>query len=383
MDMTLAALEKVEELKQHADTMGQRLKTIESSHEDRMRELTKVQEAQCTATQSVSEARREDDELGDEWVEEANDLHDHEGEDKQKGEDVPPPKQCPLIIKGGDTTYIPWTFMDVTGLIGRLPSMCDDAQKWITRFEEQTAGQHLALGDIKAILSQTLGKAKMTEILDQADLKKTADDPHYDHHPLEPWRTAIWDAMRKTYPTKTDPGKVEKVKLEDDEGVAQFILKLQTIWREEMDAPWDETAASQALFKVMLKCALPSEVQEQLETIVGLNAMIWPTFEANIIHYVELHRKREREARKAAENLLMQLHKAQLGELTRNKQEGQEKKKKKKEENVAKQAAVIVTPTATQAVPAPVMNPHPVMVPQQVPVIYQNPPNVMGYPAGP
>ncbi|KAK3556208.1 hypothetical protein QTP70_005994 [Hemibagrus guttatus] len=150
--------------------------------------------------------------------------------------------------------------MDVTGLIGRLPSICDGTQKWITWFEEQTAGQHLALGDIKALLSQTLGKAKMTEILDQADLKKTADDPHYDHHPLGPWRTAIWDAMRKTYPTKTDPGKVEKVKLWDDVGVAQFILKLQTIWREEMDAPWDETAASQALFKVMLKRALPSEV---------------------------------------------------------------------------------------------------------------------------
>ncbi|KAK3515942.1 hypothetical protein QTP86_004990 [Hemibagrus guttatus] len=323
VDMTLAALEKVEELKQHADTMGQRLKTIESSHEDRMREFTKVQEAQCTATQSVlqlrneqtkmsqkaeqmerrleartsiisrhrgvkygereggvttrsrtrtksikeAEARREDDELGDEWVEEPDDLHDHEGEGKQKGGDVPPPKQCPLIIKGGDTAYIPWTFMDVTGLIGRLPSICDGAQKWITRFEEQTAGQHLGLGDIKAILSQTLGKAKMTEILDR-------DDPHYDHHPLGPWRTAIWDAMRKTYPTKTDPGKVEKVKLEDDEGMAQFILKLQTIWREEMDAPWDETAASQTLFKGMLKRALPSKVQEQLETVVGLNAMI-------------------------------------------------------------------------------------------------------------
>ncbi|WP_438523794.1 hypothetical protein, partial [Cetobacterium sp.] len=360
MDMTLAALERVEELKKNADTMGQRLQTIELCHEDRMREFTKMREAQNTAMQTVlqlrneqtkisqkaaqmekrleartsiinrhrgvkygeresgvttrsrtrtkyvkvSEARRRDDELEDEWVEEPEDSHDPEGEDKQKGGDVPPPKQCPLIIKGGHTAYIPWTFMDMIGLIGRLPIIYDGTQIWITRFEEQTTGQHLALGDIKAILSQTLGKAKMTEILDQADLKKTADDPHYDHHPLGPWRTAIWDAMRKTYPTKTDPGKVEKVKLGDDEGMAQFILKLQTIWREEMDAPWDETAASQALFKVMLKRALPSEVQEQLETVVGLNAMPWDTFEANIIHYVELHRKKERETRKATENLL-------------------------------------------------------------------------------
>ncbi|KAK3525132.1 hypothetical protein QTP86_017594 [Hemibagrus guttatus] len=141
MDMTLAALERVEELKKNADTMGQRLQTIELCHEDRMREFTKMREAQNTATQSVlqlrneqtkisqkaaqmekrleartsvinqhrgvkygeresgvttrsrtrtkyvkvSEARRRDDELEDEWVEEPEDSHDPEGEDKQKG----------------------------------------------------------------------------------------------------------------------------------------------------------------------------------------------------------------------------------------------------------------------------------------------------------
>ncbi|KAK3511363.1 hypothetical protein QTP70_005280 [Hemibagrus guttatus] len=214
MDMTLAALERVEELKKHADTMGQRLQTIELCHEDRMREFTKMREAQNAAMQSVlqlrneqtkmsqtaaqmerrleartsiinlhrgvkygeresgvtthsrtrtkyvkvSKARRRDDDLEDEWVEKPEDSHDPELEDKQKRGVAPPPKQCPLIIN--------------RGLIGRLPSICDGAQKWITRFEDQTTGQHLALGDIKAILSQTLGKAKMTEILDQADLKK-------------------------------------------------------------------------------------------------------------------------------------------------------------------------------------------------------------------
>ncbi|KAK3572865.1 hypothetical protein QTP86_009050 [Hemibagrus guttatus] len=59
MDMTLAAKEKVEKLEQHADNMGQRLQTIESSHTDRMRELTKVKESQCTAIQSVLQPRSE------------------------------------------------------------------------------------------------------------------------------------------------------------------------------------------------------------------------------------------------------------------------------------------------------------------------------------
>ncbi|KAK2861048.1 hypothetical protein Q7C36_005214 [Tachysurus vachellii] len=86
-----------------------------------------------------------------------------------------------------------------------------------------------------------------------------------------------------------------------------------------MGASWDETPASMTLFKLMLKRALPAEVQDQLETVVGLNTMPWATFEANVIHHTELHRKRKREAKKAEENLLVQLHKAQLGELTRDK----------------------------------------------------------------
>ncbi|KAK3517332.1 hypothetical protein QTP70_003406 [Hemibagrus guttatus] len=122
-------------------------------------------------------------------------------------------------------------------------------------------GQMLALGDIKAILSQSLGKAKMI-----------------DH------------SLRDSYPTRADPGRVEKIKMEEDESVAEFALKLQKAWREEMGEAWDETAASQTLFRMMVKKALPMEVQDQLDTVVGPSTMAWPTFEANIIHYVELHR---------------------------------------------------------------------------------------------
>ncbi|XP_060717971.1 golgin subfamily A member 6-like protein 25 [Tachysurus vachellii] len=227
--------------------------------------------------------------------------------------------QYPLIVKGQQIYYVPWTFMDVTGLVKRLPSVCEGAQKWITKFEEQTMGQSLALGDLKVILCQTVGKAKIIEMFGLAGLGKEANDSRADGITFGPFRNRLWDQLREAYPTKADPGKVEKLKLDEEEGVAQFILKLQESWREEMGASWDETPASMTLFKLMLKRALPAEVQDQLETVVGLNTMPWATFEANVIHHTELHRKRKREAKKAEENLLVQLHKAQLGELTRNK----------------------------------------------------------------
>ncbi|KAK2852927.1 hypothetical protein Q7C36_008128 [Tachysurus vachellii] len=179
--------------------------------------------------------------------------------------------------------------------------------------------------------------------------RKEANDSRADGITFGPFRNRLWDQLREAYPTKPDPGKVEKLKLDEEEGVAQFILKLQESWREEMGASWDETPASMTLFKLMLKRALPAEVQDQLETVVGLNTMPWATFEANVIHYTELQRKKKREAKKAEENLLVQLHKAQLGELMRNKQESHDKKKEDKE--YTRQAAVMVASAAVQVAP--------------------------------
>lgn len=56
-------------------------------------------------------------------------------------------------------------------------------------------------------------------------------------------------------------GKVKKLKLEEVMGVAQFILNLQNEWRVDMGAPWNKSTASQSLIKLMLKPALPEEVQ--------------------------------------------------------------------------------------------------------------------------
>lgn len=69
--------------------------------------------------------------------------------EKEEEEEVDKHDQYPLIIKGKQPNYVPWTFMDVTGLINKLPSVCDGAQRWMTRFEEQTTGQHWAVGDLK------------------------------------------------------------------------------------------------------------------------------------------------------------------------------------------------------------------------------------------
>ncbi|KAI5085568.1 hypothetical protein C0J45_23697, partial [Silurus meridionalis] len=160
----------------------------------------------------------------------------------------------------------------------------------------------------------------------------------------------VWNALRAAYPTQSDPTKVENLKIDGKKGAAAFILRLQKAWAEEMGSAWDETTANITLFRIMVKRALPSEVQEKLESVVGLNAMPWASFQANVTHAVEMHRKKKEATKQAAEDLITLLHKAQLGELTRSKQENQEKRKEEKIS--AKQAAVMMAPTTAQQDPA-------------------------------
>ena len=51
----------------------------------------------------------------------------------------------------------------MVGLMGRIPDIREGAARWIRAFEEETVGHLLAVGDIKAILTKTLGVGEMRE----------------------------------------------------------------------------------------------------------------------------------------------------------------------------------------------------------------------------
>ena len=62
-------------------------------------------------------------------------------------------QMCPMVIKGGIRSYLPWSFMDMVGLAGRLPTLTDGANKWISALEQSMAGVRLALRDMKAFVT--------------------------------------------------------------------------------------------------------------------------------------------------------------------------------------------------------------------------------------
>ena len=58
----------------------------------------------------------------------------------------------------------------MAGLISRLPILQESAASFITRLESEMEGKHLAVGDVKALLSQILTKETATAVLERVKL---------------------------------------------------------------------------------------------------------------------------------------------------------------------------------------------------------------------
>lgn len=109
-----------------------------------------------------------------------------------------PPGMYPLVARSsGRSRYVPWAFCDMIGLVGRLPDLTEGANKLITSLVENTAGVSLALGDIKALLMNIVGKHVTEEILQNATIKTLLSDNSLDGLHFNLYRNEVWRGLRK------------------------------------------------------------------------------------------------------------------------------------------------------------------------------------------
>ncbi|KAJ8411114.1 hypothetical protein AAFF_G00181490 [Aldrovandia affinis] len=94
-----------------------------------------------------------------------------------------------------------------------------------------------------------------------------------DHVGFNGFRTRVWAEIRRLYPDKLDPSKLEGEQLKEGESVPKFLHTFQRRWREETGSPWNANDTTQNLFKLMLKKSLPQQVQKRLDEVVGLLKM--------------------------------------------------------------------------------------------------------------
>ncbi|KAJ8361983.1 hypothetical protein AAFF_G00407390 [Aldrovandia affinis] len=131
-----------------------------------------------------------------------------------------PVSMNPIVVKNGRDQYTPWSFMDMVGLAGRLPDLTEGAGKWITALEESTGGIRLALGDMKALLMHVVGKHVTDGIFQQTGLSHLRDGHVADYVGFNGHRTKVWGELRRLYPDKLDPSKLEGEELKEGAGMA-------------------------------------------------------------------------------------------------------------------------------------------------------------------
>ncbi|KAL7381783.1 hypothetical protein ABVT39_011217 [Epinephelus coioides] len=192
---------------------------------------------------------------------------------------------CPLITQpNGLKQYEPWPFMDMIGLAEHLPALTDGADKWIMALEETTAGIQLALGHVKALLTYVAGKQITQEIFTEASVGAAIGNNYSDDVDFGQYRSKVWRQLRKHYPAKRDPSKLEGETLGENECPSKFLHTFQKKWKEETGEAWNANKTTQSLFKMMVKKAMPESVQRSLEDVVGLMKMDWPLFSEHIVH---------------------------------------------------------------------------------------------------
>ncbi|KAM3608188.1 uncharacterized protein V6R79_020607 [Siganus canaliculatus] len=99
----------------------------------------------------------------------------------------------------------------------------EGASKWITKLEESTAGVKLALGDIKALLMHVTGKQMTEEVFLDAQLPLVVRGNTANHIDFGGHRNFIWAQLRRHYPEKMDPTKLEEEALNEAERPAKFL----------------------------------------------------------------------------------------------------------------------------------------------------------------
>jgi hypothetical protein len=129
----------------------------------------------------------------------------------------------------------------------------------------------------------------------------------------------IWAELHRMYPTVGDHAAWHDLKRLSDENFDAYADRAKKIWQRAMREPWDQSAATVALFRHGVLGGLPTAVQTQLGGVVGLQTMTDATWGENVRHFLSKHQKGAEQQEDELKRLQTQLLKKQLEELNKPK----------------------------------------------------------------
>ena len=264
---------------------------------------------------------------------------------------------APLLTDGaGREAYTPWGHRDMTTLANHLPPLTAGASAWIRKFETQTIGDVLALGDIRAIIGRTQGIRQFVEL---ERLTKTAN--LVDRTPFDRYWNLFWGCLRELFPANRKKAGISNLRMKPEENVYQYIQRAEDLWVDRNDqTPYYNDLAIQTFQRELIQGLKPA-VQKTLKLVASLDYMPWDQWVEQLVHHYYLDQDKEEDKGNELEELRIQLVKMKIKE-----QADLNKKAKNTQEPLTMMPLATQTPTPRP--PAPTAPGNPPQAVYQAPV---------------
>ena len=196
---------------------------------------------------------------------------------------------APLMTDAWDRKIFScWGHRERHVLARRLPSITAGAPAWIRTFEEETSGDVLAIGGVRAILGKAHGSDKTIE------LERMTHTTHVpDKAPFDIYRNAFWDNLKRQYPPDLSAVGIQGLAIKPEETIHDYVRRAEILWADKNDcSPYESSLANNTFRKAVLS-GLPPEAQTGLETVVGLCVKPKAEWMEHLIHHLNLSKKKQ------------------------------------------------------------------------------------------
>ncbi|KAK0132327.1 hypothetical protein N1851_032800 [Merluccius polli] len=215
---------------------------------------------------------------------------------------------APLLTDGvGRAVYTPWGHRDMTTLANSLPPLSAGAQAWVRKFEKETSGDNLALGDVRAIISRVHGARRTIELERLAGTTNLAD-----RTPLDAYRNHLWDCLRELFPGDMKKAGISNIHITPEENIYQYIQRAEDLWVDRNDGRPSDSKIGLQMFQQALIKGLTPAVQKTLKMVASLDYMSWEQWVEQLVHHYHLDQEKQEEKSGEYEDLKLQLLKMKI-----------------------------------------------------------------------
>lgn len=227
---------------------------------------------------------------------------------RSKGPVPQPPGMFPLVQTKAQRrpVYQPYSFGDVQALVDKLPDIMEGGNAWLAGLDKYTAGQDLALGDFRAIITRCTSRSQA------ADLEQNAGTTMQENEvPLMQALRFIGPALRKQFPPKNQ-GTLQKFKWEGKQNPTHYLNQAVEDWVNHTGHHPSRTCSQSMWFRRAVLRGIPESVSQKMEDNPDLQDCDFAIWKKHLIFNLNKVQIKSDDKAESVEDLQLQLLKVQL-----------------------------------------------------------------------